>query len=164
MSALKNEEEKRERERVEGGENKATDLFFIFLFSVSVWQFIPLVFYPDLRDCWRCRRTERAAAAAMDGGLCPCQVCVVLPARKLAGEDRPPSGGLGYGNDFRYRRQDGFHSLQLHRERGGGGESEREREKNVFSLHFWQKWSFGLFARCTQSRVFLVKNAIGGKL
>lgn len=133
MSALKNEEEKRERERVEGGENKATDLFFIFLFSVSVWQFIPLVFYPDLRDCWRCRRTERAAVA-MDGGLCPCQVCVVLPVRKLAGEDRPPSGGLGYGNDFKYRRQDGFHSLQLHRAKERKKERGRGRERGM-SFH-----------------------------
>lgn len=117
----------------------------------------PHVFYLNLRDSWRRRRAKRAAArmlAGMDRSLCPCQEFVPLPARKLAGEGRPPSGGLGYGNHFKYRTQDGFHSFQL----------QKKGERNVFHcvLAPGRNALFGCLPAVHKAG-FLGENATGGK-
>lgn len=87
----------------------------------------------------------------------PVTVKVPLPVRKLARAAWPPSGGHGYGNQFKNRTQDGFHSLQL----------PRKKKKDFCLFLFilfgsWQKWSFLYLLEIHKAR-FLVKSATGGR-
>lgn len=66
---------------------------------------------------------------------------VPLPVRKLARAAWPPSGGHGYGNQFKNRTQDGFCSLQL----------PRRKEKRIPVYFFWfflAPGKNGLFCTC----------------
>ena len=95
----------------------------------------------EWRGCW-----ER------DGGWFVLGVCVPVTVSlwgKLAGAAWPPSGGHGYGNQFKNRTQDGFHSLQLPREK------KREGFLSISFHSFWllAEMVFSVLAWNTQSTV-----------
>lgn len=111
----------------------------------------------SLWESWWCQGGEWVAwvLERMEQGLCPCQSLSLSLRGSWPEKPWPPSGGLGYANQFKNRTQNGFHSLQL----------PREKKKKDFFSFLLAPGRNGLF--CTRSKYtkhsFLVKSATGGK-